>query len=158
MLLDMDTYLVDDILVKMDRASMKYSLENRCPIMDTEVMEYSFRIPHEYKFYKGDKKHILKDLAYDFIPKEMLDRPKKGFGVPMDLWLRGPLKEALLEYSNRDYLTKQGIFDADFVSGFVGDYLKNGDAGPATGGNYSKMVWPFFIFQQWYEFEKGQRK
>ena len=158
MLLDMDTYLVDDILVKMDRASMKYSLENRCPIMDTEVMEYSFRIPHEYKFYKGDKKHILKDLAYDYIPKEMLDRPKKGFGVPMDLWLRGPLKEALLEYSNRDYLMKQGIFDADFVSGFVGDYLKNGDAGPATGGNYSKMVWPFFIFQQWYEFSEQVRK
>jgi len=152
MLLDMDTYLADDILVKMDRASMKYSLENRCPIMDTAVMEYSFRIPHEYKYHKGDKKHILKDIAYDYIPREMLERPKKGFGVPMDLWLRGPLKEALLEYSSRDHLIRQGIFDADYVSGFVNDYLTHGDAGPATGGNYSKLVWPFFIFQQWYEF------
>ncbi len=158
MLLDMDTYLADDILVKMDRASMKYSLENRCPIMDTRIMEYSYRIPHEYKYHNGDKKHILKDLAYDYIPKEMLDRPKKGFGVPMDLWLRGPLKEALCEYSNRDYLIKQGIFDADFVSGFVNDYLQKGDAGPATGGNYSKMVWPFFIFQQWYEFAGKTRQ
>ena len=60
MLLDMDTYLPGDILCKVDRASMKYSLEARCPILDKDVMEYSFRIPHSFKFHKGDKKHILK--------------------------------------------------------------------------------------------------
>lgn len=151
MLLDMDTYLPDDILVKMDRASMKYSLENRCPIMDTEVMEYSFRIPHSFKYHKGDKKHILKDLAYDYIPRELLERPKTGFGVPMDKWLRGPLKDQLLDYSNVDYLKKQGIFDADFVSKYIDNYIVNGDAGPATGANYSKIAWSFYIFQQWYE-------
>lgn len=95
MLLDMDTYLPGDILCKVDRASMKYSLECRCPILDTKVMEFSYRIPHQYKYAGGDKKHILKDIAYDYIPKELLDRPKVGFGVPLDKWLRGPLKEQL---------------------------------------------------------------
>jgi asparagine synthase (glutamine-hydrolysing) len=152
MLLDMDTYLSEDILVKMDRASMKYSLENRCPIMDTEVMEYSFRIPHRYKYYKGDKKHILKDIAYDYIPKELLERPKTGFGVPMDQWLRGPLKESLLDYSSSSFLKKQGVFNEDFVSKFINDYVVKGDGGPASGANYSKIAWSFYIFQQWYSY------
>lgn len=151
MLLDMDTYLPGDILCKVDRASMKYSLEARCPILDKDVMEYSFRIPHGFKFHKGDKKHILKDIAYDYIPKELLDRPKVGFGVPLDKWLRGPLKEQLLAYSEKEYLERQGIFDAEYVSGMVRDYIKTGDGGPATGANYSKLSWSFFIFEQWYQ-------
>lgn len=151
MLLDMDTYLPGDILCKVDRASMKYSLEARCPILDKDVMEYSFRIPHEFKFHKGDKKHILKDIAYDYIPKELLDRPKVGFGVPLDKWLRGPLKEQLLAYSEKNYLEKQGIFDGEYVSGMIRDYIRTGDGGPATGANYSKLSWSFFIFEQWYQ-------
>ena len=152
MLLDMDTYLPEDILVKMDRASMKYSLEARCPIMDTDVMEYSFRIPHKFKYMNGDKKHILKDLAYDYIPRELLDRPKTGFGVPMDQWLRGPLKEQLLDFSSTSFLKKQGVFDSEYVSKFINNYVVNGDGGPATGANYSKIAWSFFIFQQWYSY------
>lgn len=152
MLLDMDTYLPGDILCKVDRATMKYSLEARCPILDKEVMEYSYRIPHKYKYCRGDKKHILKDIAYDYIPKELLDRPKVGFGVPLDKWLRGPLKEQLLAYSEKGYLEKQGIFDADYVSGMIREYVKTGDGGPATGANYSKLSWSFFIFEQWYQY------
>lgn len=151
MLLDMDTYLPGDILCKVDRASMKYSLEARCPILDKDVMEYSFRIPHSFKFHKGDKKHILKDIAYDYIPKELLDRPKVGFGVPLDKWLRGSLKEQLLDYSEKGYLERQGIFDAEYVSGMIRDYIRTGDGGPATGANYSKLSWSFFIFEQWYQ-------
>lgn len=151
MLLDMDTYLPGDILCKVDRASMKYSLESRCPILDKEVMECSFRIPHKYKYAGGSKKYILKDIAYDYIPKELLERPKVGFGVPLDKWLRGPLREQLSDYSSYEYLKKQGIFDAEYVSGKVGEYIKTGDAGPATGANYSKITWSFFVFQQWYE-------
>lgn len=156
MLLDMDTYLPGDILCKVDRATMKYSLEARCPILDKNVMEYSYRIPHEFKYYKGDKKHILKDIAYDYIPRELLDRPKVGFGVPLDKWLRGPLKEQLLAYSDRDYLKNQGIFDADYVSGMIREYMKTGDGGPATGANYSKLSWSFFIFEQWYQYYFGK--
>ena len=150
MLLDMDTYLPGDILCKVDRASMKYSLEARCPILDRDVMEYSYRIPHAFKYQKGDKKHILKDIAYDYIPKELLDRPKVGFGVPLDKWLRGPLKEQLLDYSQKDYLERQGIFDAAYVSDMIREYIRTGDGGPATGANYSKLSWSFFIFEQWY--------
>ena len=146
----MDTYLPGDILCKVDRASMKYSLETRCPILDRDVMEYSYRIPHSFKFCKGDKKHILKDIAYDYIPRKLLDRPKVGFGVPLDQWLRGPLKEQLLDYSERDYLERQGIFDADYVSAMIREYIRTGDGGPATGANYSKLSWSFFIFEQWY--------
>lgn len=151
MLLDMDTYLPGDILCKVDRASMKYSLECRCPILDTKVMEFSYRIPHQYKYAGGDKKHILKDIAYDYIPKELLDRPKVGFGVPLDKWLRGPLKEQLLDYSSYEYLKNQNIFDAAYVSDMIRKYVATGDAGPATGANYSKLSWSFFVFQQWYE-------
>lgn len=151
MLLDMDTYLPGDILCKVDRATMKYSLEARCPILDKEVMEYSYRIPHKFKYCRGDKKHILKDIAYDYIPKELLDRPKVGFGVPLDKWLRGPLKEQLLAYSEKGYLERQGIFDAAYVSGMIREYVKTGDGGPATGANYSKLSWSFYIFEQWYQ-------
>lgn len=151
MLLDMDTYLPGDILCKVDRASMKYSLETRCPILDTEVMEYSYRIPHSYKYHNGDKKHILKDIAYDYIPRELLDRPKKGFGVPLDKWLRGPLKAALMDYSNVDYLRKQGVFDPMYTHEVIRNYLMTGDAGAGTGGNYSKIAWSFLQFQEWYQ-------
>lgn len=151
MLVDMDTYLPGDILCKVDRASMKYSLEARCPILDEDVMEYSFRMDHGLKYEKGNKKRILKDIAYDYLPKELLDRPKTGFGVPLDRWLRGPLKQQLTDMCGRDYLKRQGIFDAEFVGGMIGEYLRTGDGGPATGANYSKLSWSFFTFQQWYD-------
>ena len=150
MLLDMDTYLPGDILCKVDRATMKYSLEARCPIMDKEVMEYSFRMAHNLKYEKGNKKRILKDIAYDYIPKELLERPKVGFSVPLDKWLRGPLKEQLMDMCNRDYLIRQGIFDSDYVSKMIAEYLSTGDGGSGTGRNYSRLVWSFFVFQQWY--------
>ena len=150
MLLDMDTYLPGDILCKVDRASMKYSLEARCPILDKDVMEYSYRLPHSFKYRNNIKKRILKDIAYEYIPKELLDRPKKGFGVPLDKWLRGPLSEQLLDITSRDFVTKQGIFDADFLCDMIQVYMKHGDAGPATGANYSKLMWSYFVFQQWY--------
>jgi len=152
MLLDMDTYLPGDILCKVDRATMKYSLEARCPIMDRDVMEYSFRMAHNLKYENGNKKRILKDIAYDYIPKELLDRPKVGFGVPLDKWLRGPLREQLTDMIDREFLVRQGIFDSDYVISMISDYLKTGDGGPATGRNYSKLTWSFFVFQQWYKY------
>lgn len=151
MLLDEDTYLPGDILCKVDRATMKYSIEARCPILDVKVMEYSYRLPHSYKYANGIKKRILKDIAYDYIPRELLDRPKVGFGVPLDKWMRGPLKEQLMDMCSVEYLRKQGIFDADYVNNFITEYLRTGDKGPATGANFSKTAWSFFAFQQWYE-------
>ena len=151
MLLDMDTYLPGDILCKVDRASMKYSLETRCPILDKEVMEFSFALPHNFKYENGNKKRILKSLAYDYIPKELLERPKVGFSVPLDTWLRGPLKAQLLDYCNQDYLQHQDIFKAEEVQKFIKYYLETGDKGRGTGANYSRMVWGYFVFQKWYQ-------
>lgn len=151
MLLDMDTYLPGDILCKVDRASMKYSLESRCPILDVDVMEYSFRLDHSFKYNNGIKKRILKDIAYDYIPKDFLERPKVGFGIPLDSWLRGPLKDRMIDMIDRDFLIKQDIFDPDTVIDFVGKYLETGDGGMYSGSNYSKICWPYFIFQQWYQ-------
>ncbi len=150
MLLDEETYLPGDILCKVDRATMKYSIEARCPILDVNVMEYSYRLPHAYKYANGVKKRILKDIAYDYIPKELLNRPKVGFGVPLDSWLRGPLREELQDMCSVDYLKKQGIFHAQYVHDFISEYVRTGDQGPASGANYSKVAWSFFVFQQWY--------
>lgn len=151
MLLDMDTYLPGDILCKVDRASMKYSLEARCPILDQRVMEYSFRLPHSFKDHNGCQKYILKEIAYDYIPRELLDRKKTGFSVPLDKWLRGPLKNKLTDYASPAFLKQQGLFDADAASKLIADWLGAGDGGAYTGSNYSRIIWAFFIFQQWAE-------
>lgn len=151
MLLDMDTYLPGDILCKVDRATMKYSMEARCPLLDYRVMEYSYRLPHRFKFWRGKKKRILKDLAYEFIPRSLLDRPKKGFGVPLDSWMRGPLKEQLLDYSNKEYVERQGIFDARVIEKTVSDYIVSGDGGAYSGRNFSKILWSYLCFQKWYQ-------
>lgn len=151
MLLDMDTYLPGDILSKVDRATMKYSLEARCPVLDRDVMEYSFRLPHSFKNHKGCQKYILKDIAYDYIPKELLERPKTGFSVPMDKWLRGPLKEKLTDYASESFLRSQGLLDAEATQALVQGWLRQGDGGSYTGSNYSRILWAFFILEQWYE-------
>lgn len=151
MLLDADTYLPDDILVKLDRASMKYALECRCPILDKDVIEYSFMLPIQYKICKGNKKRILKDIAYDYIPQKLLDRPKAGFSVPLDKWLRGALRERIMDWTSYNYLAEQGIFDPDNTITFIKTYMEKGDIGKWSGQNFSKIVWTYFIFQQWYQ-------
>lgn len=151
MLLDMDTYLPGDILTKVDRASMAYSLETRCPILDTNIVSYSFRIPHSFKYAHGDKKHILKDVAYDYIPKQLLERPKQGFSIPINKWLLRDLRCKVEEYANEKFLREQEIFEPRYVNQLVNRYLNVGDKGLATGDNFSRIVWPFFVFQQWYE-------
>ena len=152
MLLDALYYLPDNNLCKVDRATMRYSLEARNPLLDVALIKTSLHIPHKYKFYKNDKKHILKDLCYDYIPKELLDRPKKGFSVPTAKWLRGPFKNDLLAVTNREYLKSQGIFDPAFTEQFVQDFLINGDSGSFSGKNASHIVWPLYMFQKWYQY------
>lgn len=153
MLLDMDTYLPGDILAKVDRASMKYSLENRCPFLDPEVMLYSYRLDHDLKYHREksgwSKKYILKQLAGDYIPRELLERPKKGFSVPLGKWLSGPLREQLLTYGNAQFLKEQGIFKPEEMTQLIAKFLSEGDKGAGTGQNYSGLLWSFFVFQQW---------
>lgn len=151
MLLDLDTYLPGDILCKVDRASMKYSLEARCPFLDKNVIEFSLRLPLEYKIRNGELKKILKDITYKYIPKELMDRPKQGFSVPHERWLRNELKEELLSYTDEGFLKRQGIFSYDETMKLISLFIEKGDGGKNTGRNYGGIVWAYFIFQQWYQ-------
>ena len=124
---------------------MKYSLEVRSPFLDYRVVEKTFEIPHKYKYFRWDKKHILKALAYDYIPKEMLSGPKRGFGVPLAKWLRGPLKQEIERYSEDSYLKDQGLFDADGIRNLIQTQ--------ATDNKiiYSSVLWSYYVFQRWFE-------
>jgi asparagine synthase (glutamine-hydrolysing) len=145
MLLDMQTYLPDEILAKTDRASMKYSLEVRCPLLDYRIIEESFNIPHKYKYHNFDKKHILKEITYQYVPKELMDRPKKGFGVPLRKWLRTVLKDEITHYANKDILKRQDIFDGEAVQNLIFKQEKSDKI------MYSSMLWSFYVFQKWYQ-------
>lgn len=151
MLLDMDTYLPEDILCKVDRASMKYSLEARCPLLDKNIVEFSIGLPLEYKISDGELKRLLKSITHQYIPREIMERPKQGFSVPIGYWLRNELKEELLCYTESDFLKRQSIFNSEETQKFVYTYIKDGDRGVNTGNNYGKFVWSYFIFQQWYQ-------
>jgi asparagine synthase (glutamine-hydrolysing) len=152
MLLDGTKYLPDNGLCKVDRATMRYSLEARNPLLDVSMIETSFNVPHKFKYYKKDKKHILKDICYDYIPMELLDRPKKGFMPPLSKWLRGALKEDLQKVTSVPYLKEQGIFDPEFTFQFVKEFIDTGDRGGFTGHNPSQLVWPLYMFQKWYQY------
>ncbi|MFB5283684.1 asparagine synthase (glutamine-hydrolyzing) [Peribacillus sp. Hz7] len=145
MLLDMQNYLPEDILTKVDRASMKYSLEARCPILDYRIIEYSFQLPHDFKYYKGSKKRILKDLVYDYIPSRLLDRPKRGFGVPIETWLRTSLGYDLKKFSDRTAIMKQGIFEYEVLSELISKLYVN-----KSTDLENRVIWSFYVFQSWY--------
>ncbi len=144
MLLDMVTYLPDEILAKMDRASMKYSLEVRCPLLDYRIPEWSFRVSHNLKYHNFDKKYLLKELTYDYVPKNLLDRPKKGFGVPLRKWLRTVLKPEILRFSEPEKLRRQGIFQSEAIKNLI---LKQEQSNKIV---YSSLLWSFYVFQMWY--------
>lgn len=146
MLLDMCTYLPEDILTKTDRASMHYSLEVRCPLLDYNIVEYSFKIPHKFKYNRREKKYILKDILSDYMPMNMVKRPKKGFGVPLGNWLRTSLKERILYYADENKLKKQGIFRYETVLQLI-SLVDKSDRKP-----YPKLLWSFLVFQMWYEY------
>ncbi len=149
-LLDLDTYTSDYELIKEDRATMQFGLERRCPFLDKNVMEYVFSLPKEYKVDGIMGRRIVRDVVREYIPDELLDRPKKGFNISVDDYLRGPLKEQLIDLTDRSFLVSQGIFNADETINFIKAYLQTGDQGSWSGKNYSKIVYPYFVFQQWY--------
>jgi len=145
MLMDIRYYLGDVVLQKVDRASMRYSLEERCPLLDHRIIEYSFGIPHKYKYHNGEKKYILKDLLYDEVPKSLIDRPKMGFGVPLASWMRNELAASLKMYSDEAILKKQGIFNYSKIREFI-DKLETSDV-----SLYNTVLWGFYVFQMWYQ-------
>lgn len=144
MLADIESYLVDDILVKVDRAAMANSLETRIPFLDHEVAKFAWSLPLNLKLHNGVTKWPLRQILYKYIPIGLVDRPKMGFGVPIDQWLRGPLKEWAEELLEPSRLTKEAFFDADQVSKAWLEH-KTGKR------NWQGRLWNILMFQAWLE-------
>lgn len=146
MLTDMVTYLPDDILTKVDRASMAVSLESRNPLLDYRIAEYALSLPIEYVYYQGNKKRILKDLTYRYIDRKIMERPKKGFGVPVKKWLHADWKVLTKGLLEEEYIQRQGIFNYSEVKKMIQQFNANRDN---KVGDY---IWTLLVFQMWWDY------
>jgi len=140
---DYKTYLPDDILVKVDRAGMSVSLEGREPLLDHRIVQFAAQLPEEYKMTKKDKKIILKDIVHKYVPKEMMERPKMGFGVPVFSWLRNDLKQYADEFLSSDAFN-HGLFKMEEVNKIITRFY-------AGDKNYNNPFWYLMMFQMWYK-------
>ncbi len=147
MALDLLTYLPSDILTKVDRASMANSLETRVPFLDHNVVEFAWSLPFDYKINRGVGKWPLRSILYKYVPKEMIERPKAGFAVPIDQWLRGPLKDWAESYLNVSTLAQQGFLNVDIVRSLWEEHI-------LRKKNNQQVLWNILMFQVWLENEK----
>ena len=140
---DLLNYLPDDILCKVDRASMAYGLEVRSPFLYRNVVELAQKIPFDLKFKNGESKFILKELLKKYLPKNLYSGPKRGFSVPISLWLKKDLKDILLDYSSKSLILNQNIFNYDSIINIIDNHLNNKK-------NNEKFLWSYLVFQIWY--------
>lgn len=144
MAIDFQTYLLDDILQKVDRATMSQSLEGREPMLDHRILEFTAQLPDEYKYHRGVKKRILKDIVHDYVPEKLLDRPKMGFAIPIAKWLNEDLREYVETYICKDKIEEQEFFNWEYISS-IKDAFYNGRK------EYDTKIWYILMFQMWYE-------
>lgn len=139
---DILNYLPDDILCKVDRASMSVSLETRAPYLDHLLVNFSWKLPMPLKINRKSRKVLLKKALYTLISKDLVDRPKKGFSVPIDYWLRNELKSWADELLNKDEIENQGFLDSEKVMKIWNEHL-------SEDRNWGQIIWTILMFQSW---------
>jgi len=142
MCVDMQSYLPDDILTKVDRATMSVGLESRAPYLDHELIELAWSLPLDMKIKNGKSKWLLRKILHKYIPKEMIERPKMGFGVPMDSWLRGPLRDWAEDLLSESKLKSDGYLKTSLVREKWDDHISG-------KRNWQYHLWGVLMFQAW---------
>jgi asparagine synthase (glutamine-hydrolysing) len=143
MAIDYQTYLPDDILQKVDRATMSVGLEGREPFLDQRIIEWAAQLPMEYKYNKGNKKFILKEIVHKYLPKKLMDRPKSGFSIPIESWLKNELKPFVNQYLDDQFVIKQNIFNNHEIQRMKEAFYN----GKTESG---QKIWYLLMFQMWY--------
>jgi asparagine synthase (glutamine-hydrolysing) len=140
---DMETYLPEDVLTKVDRMSMAHSIESRVPLLDNEVIGFASSLPAGFKIKNGRRKHILKEVAATLLPGGIIDRRKQGFGVPIGVWFRGGLSSLLSDVLTSPRARQRGYFDPRFVSRLVTEH-RSGKR------DHTLQLWQLLIFELWH--------
>lgn len=144
MAVDYQTYLTDDIMQKVDRATMSTGLEAREPFLDHRVIEFVAQLPDDYKLKNGIKKYILKDIVHEFVPEAMMKRPKMGFSIPIPIRLLSDMKSLIMEYLNEEKINNMSFLMHIQVTRLVNEFL----SGKKSLG---LKIWNLVVFQMWYD-------